>query len=613
MNRICPVRPGDAPHPRIERETPGRIAVRATPHRTVRRPILRPIVGPLAVLAVTVVLVAPPTEARAAEGIDVDDQARTQLQVEGTLTFSVPEGGTIRVNDSRAFYDTVELRPAAGVNLINDLSFDDYVAGIAEMPTRWPMEALKAQAVAARTYAWRAVLRGRYDGYDICATVACQVFRGANVELDSLTGHRWRRAVEATAGEVLLDGDGGPILARYFSTSGGRTYPNEEVFPSSGAFDYLTRIDDPYDEVSPYHRWTASFTRAEFDEILSRGATVSAVVPVADLARVGDVDDPLADIAVTGVDGRTVRVGAVAFRSFVSQVAENRFPDRYPQTTHDGERDLPATVPSSRFDVEVTDDQVILHGRGWGHGVGMGQYGAMGRAVDGDAYDDILAAYYNGLVPTRTDALPERVRVGVAAGGIERVGADTYLSIHTGGEPLAQDVFGTWDVAREGNTWVLTAPIGSRDDLDVSTTRADVGPDVLAEAVTVEVDVNKPVLLDLEIVTADGVQVLRRSLGLVEAGTHAFTWRFDGDDGARVPAGSYAVALVGEDDRADRAGTRVEVTVPEPRSVAPPVTTERDATPPAAATTGMPVAGVVAIGVLGLILLVGSLAIRRKP
>jgi stage II sporulation protein D len=488
--------------------------------------------------------------------------AGTELApVPDPLRFEAADGAVLELGDGRRFVDTVELRAGgSGTLLVNELGMDDYVAGVAEMPSRWHLEALKAQAVAARTYAWYSIRLGTFTHYDICATVACQVFRGADVVLGSSTGERWQQAVDDTSGEVLLDDEGQPILARYFSTSGGRTYPNEVVFPSDGPRPHLVGIEDPLDAVSPYHRWQAVFSREEFDEILGRGETLGAATPIAAVERVGSVHDPTATIQVTGQDGTVVEVPARDFREFVSRVAPSAFPDRFPGARADRLRPLPETLPSNRFEVEVTDDEVLVHGRGWGHGVGLGQYGARGRAEQGETYEEILAAYYDGSVPTTSDDLPDRIRVGLDVADEVSVRGDGPVRIVAGGEVVVERALGTWTATRDGDGWRLTSPEGHDRALEVAATRPAVGIET-RDAIVVETEVNKPVLLHLEVADDAGQPVLRRALGVAEPGTHAATWRFEDVDGRAVPSGRYTVTLVAEDAAGDRAGTAHEVTV----------------------------------------------------
>jgi SpoIID/LytB domain protein len=334
------------------------------------------------------------------------------VTVEGPVRFELTDGGLLQVADGRRYRDTLELRAQGDATVaVNELSLDDYVAGVAEMPSRWPLEALKAQAVAARTYAWYSQGLGTFDGYDLCATVACQVFIGADKVLEDAGGERWQQAVDATAGEVLVH-DGGPILARYFSTSGGRTYANEEAFPNEGPRPYLVSIEDPDDAVSPYHRWTARFTREEWDEILAQGETLAATVPVAEVERLGAVDDPNATIRVTGEDGTVVEVGARALADFLTRIAPQRFPDRFPGARSDGLRPLPATVPSSRFAPTSATRRSCSRGRDGATGSGSASTGPAAVPTAARPTSRSSRRTTTGSRRPRADDVPERVRVG---------------------------------------------------------------------------------------------------------------------------------------------------------------------------------------------------------
>jgi SpoIID/LytB domain protein len=550
---------------------------------------IRP-VGALAAVAAAVALVVGLTPPAV--------QAATS--VPGPLRFEAADGVVLELGDGRRYVGTVELRGGdGGTLLVNELGMEAYVEGVAEMPTRWHLEALKAQAVAARTYAWYSIRLSTFTHYDICATVACQVFRGADVVLGSSTGERWRQAVAETDGEVLVDDEGLPILARYFSTSGGRTYPNELVFPREGPRPYLVGIEDPADEVSPYHRWQAEFSRDEFDDILGRGETLAAAAPMASIERDGSVHDPTATIRVTSQDGQVVEVGARDFREFVSRVAASTFPDRFPGRRADGLRPLPDTLPSSRFEFEVTDDEVVIVGRGWGHGVGLGQYGALGRADQGETYDEILAAYYDGLGPSTSDDLPAQVRVGTDAADEVSIRGDGAVRIVADGEVVTELALGRWTATRDGSSWTLTPPEGHGDPLTVAATEPAPGLDLSDEAVVVQTEVNKPALLHLEVTDAGGELVLRRDLGVADPGLHAATWRYEDADGSAVPPGRYALRLVAEDDRGEQAGDAFEVTVERPALSVADDLAERASSPPALAA------------ILVLVALAAFLVVRR--
>jgi SpoIID/LytB domain protein len=538
------------------------------------------------------------------------------ITVDGPVRFELQDGGLLTVADGRRYRDTLELRPQDGATVaVNELSLDDYVAGVAEMPSRWPLEALKAQAVAARTYAWYSQGLGTFDGYDLCATVACQVFLGADKVLEDTAGERWQQAVDETAGEVLVH-DGRPILARYFSTSGGRTYANEEAFPNEGPRPYLVSIEDPDDAVSPYHRWTARFTREEWDTILAQGETLAAAVPVAEVERLGAVDDPNATVRVTGEGGTVVEVGARALADFLTRIAPQRFPDRFPGERQDGLRPLPATVPSSRFAPNVTDDEVVLEGQGWGHGVGLGQYGARGRADRGESYQQILAAYYDGLAPSRPDDVPERIRVGFEVADELTITPDHPMRIVAGGEEVTARTFGRWSVVRDGERFRLEPPPLDTAPLEVAPTRT---ADTLADAVVVETEVNKPVLLRLEVTDGDGVPVVRRELGVATPGSHAATWRFHADDGEVVDPGRFQVALIAEDARGGSAGQPVEVEVSAAAAAAAERTREAEGTEALDEVLTLPALVGTAVRALGgalvllalVLLAVGTLRRRR--
>ena len=536
--------------------------------------------------------------------------ARAQT-ASGVLRVEAADGEAIEVGDDphgpRAYLDTLEFRGgAAGTLMVNHLGLDDYVAGVAEMPSRWHIEALKAQAVAARTYAWYSVRLDTFTHYDICATTACQVFRGAAAELDD-GGSRWREAVDATAGEVLVDDDGLPILARYFSTSGGRTYANEFVFPDEGPRPFLVGTEDAPDAVSPYHRWTVRFTRAQFDDIIGRGDTLAAATPVADVRRDGSLHDPYADIVVTGVDGTEARVGVRAFRDFVSRIAAERYPDEFPGLRSDGLRRLPDTLPSSRFAITVGEETVTIEGRGWGHGVGMSQYGAKGRAEQGDDYRAILAAYYDGRQPTVAEGAPDRIRVGLDVADQFMLRPTRTMRLRVGDTVVQETAMGSWSVARDGDTWTLTPPDGHGDALSVSETRSAADLEAGA-AVVVEADLNKPALLRLVVRDADGNDVLVRDLGAADAGVHAATWRYQDADGAPVDAGEYTLTLIGRDAAGAEDGSPHVVEVDRDDLAAVP---DASASEPGNAGASARIVALVVVGAL-LVLLLAARSTRRR-
>jgi SpoIID/LytB domain protein len=132
---------------------------------------------------------------------------------------------------------------------VNYVALEAYLYGVvpSEMPRTWLPEALKAQAVAARSYALAVRKTGSW--FDLYSDTRSQVYLGIAHEASSTTA-----AVQATAGEVVLYG-GHLATTYFFSSSGGRTSSAQEVWPSSQAIPYLVSVDDPYDTISPHHRW----------------------------------------------------------------------------------------------------------------------------------------------------------------------------------------------------------------------------------------------------------------------------------------------------------------------------------------------------------------------
>jgi len=146
-------------------------------------------------------------------------------------------------------------RDGAAVLVVNSVGLEQYLYGVvpSEMPASWPAEALKAQAVVARSYALKS--RRPTEPYDVFADVRSQVYRGVLAETTASNA-----PVNGTRARVVT-ANGDIAQTFFFSTSGGRTAANEEAFGGS-PISYLRSVDDPYDDLSPYHTWSARFTKA---------------------------------------------------------------------------------------------------------------------------------------------------------------------------------------------------------------------------------------------------------------------------------------------------------------------------------------------------------------
>lgn len=199
---------------------------------------------------------------------------------------------------------TLEIRTAVGpgLNAINALELESYVRGVVpnESPSGWPLEALRAQAVAARTYALASNVGGR--GFDQYADVRSQVYRGYLSETPSTAV-----AVDTTRGEVVTYG-GRVVVTYFFSTSGGQTEDIENVFSGAPPQPWLQGVDDPYDNSSPYHRW-GPYSYSERDFAAKLGGWVRGRFEGLDVLQRG-VSPRIVRAEVHGSGARTVVTGA---------------------------------------------------------------------------------------------------------------------------------------------------------------------------------------------------------------------------------------------------------------------------------------------------------------
>ena len=227
-----------------------------------------------------------------------DGQAQ---QLPGPLLF-MPGTAPLRLND-RAYRGQFQVSVAGGaLRAVNSVALEGYLLGVvpSEMPHTWLPEALKAQAVAARSYALAVRQTGTW--FDLYPDTRSQVYSGIAGEWPSAT-----QAVQETAGKVLLYG-GHVVKTYFFSSSGGRTAAPSEVWPSSPLVPYLVSVADPYDTISPYHRW-GPFTVApkRVARVLSaRGRLVDIRTTTGPSGRVRSVTavGSQGESSVTGADVR---------------------------------------------------------------------------------------------------------------------------------------------------------------------------------------------------------------------------------------------------------------------------------------------------------------------
>lgn len=254
-------------------------------------------------------------------------------------------------------------------NTIEQVPLENYVVGVlsGEMPTTFPMEALKAQAVAARTYVLRKIEYAKEQEYDVVDTVANQVYYNQD-ELKE----RWKdeynekieriqQAVLETQGEYLTY-QGEIAQAFFFSTSTGYTENCEEVFQES--LPYLKSVKSDWEkDVSPVFEDSKTFTIEEFYQKLNLDVNSAFSVQITKQTSTGRI--------------KTLNINGKNFNATdVTKILGLR---------------------SSFFEIQKKDNQIIIHTKGFGHGVGMSQYGAYGMAQNGANYQEILKYYYQGI------------------------------------------------------------------------------------------------------------------------------------------------------------------------------------------------------------------------
>lgn len=303
---------------------------------------------------------------------------------------AVDPGAALRLN-GREYRGVLEVRRSdSGLTVINRIPLEAYVAGVvgAEMGRRAPgeEEALKAQAVASRTYAIRNRGRWKAHGFDLVGTTSDQIYTGEANENTMATA-----AVAATRGQILT-WNHEPIDAFYFSTCGGRTEDGVAVF-AGAARPYLRSVDDldpsgtPWCATSPRFHWSAGWSATELAATL-RHSLAAEHLPVGranDLTDLRVVDRTrtgrVATLVLVGRNGRTLVAGQ-AIRRVLSPL------DGGPLRSTD------FTIRISRHGGRI--ERVDIDGRGNGHGVGMCQWGAIGRARAGQDYRTILTSYFAG-------------------------------------------------------------------------------------------------------------------------------------------------------------------------------------------------------------------------
>ena len=253
-------------------------------------------------------------------------------------------------------------------DVIIKVPFEDYIVGVlaGEMPVSFELEALKAQAVAARSYVMKKMQTNIDKEYDVVDTVMNQVYLDdehlQEVWKEDYTNNinKIKQAVLETFNEYL-EYDGEIVDAMFFSTSVGATENSEEVFTSE--VPYLRSVVSTWDSISPVYEVNYTFELEDFYNKLNLNYSESLNIELLETTSTGRVKK----LKINGVtlEGNTV----------VSNLK----------------------LKSNHFTIKLEDNKVYITTKGYGHGVGMSQYGAQAMALEGYKYDEILKYYYQGV------------------------------------------------------------------------------------------------------------------------------------------------------------------------------------------------------------------------
>lgn len=297
---------------------------------------------------------------------------------EGVVELAVPAKGVLDNHRVRVYLTDRKK--------VESVPLETYVMGVlaAEMPIDFELEAMKAQAIAARTYIVRRLSSGAAvnERADVLDTVQHQVY----LSKDEL-GKRWKgqekidhlaklkHAVDETRGFILTY-EGEPIEAAFFSTSNGYTENSEEYWAQS--LPYLRSVASPWDEaISPRYEAEASFSKKELYRALGlKGKAAGSKLSISVVQR---------------TEGNRIKEVKINGKSFSGREVRERL-----------------GLASSHFSWKIKNSEVVFLTYGLGHGVGMSQWGANGMAQEGKTAKDILLHYYTGTKVEQASKLPTR-------------------------------------------------------------------------------------------------------------------------------------------------------------------------------------------------------------
>ena len=274
---------------------------------------------------------------------------------------------TVTLNNKqyRGTIEIIRSKDGKAFLVVNAVELERYVKGVLyhEMPYYWPMEALKSQAVVARTYAVYRTQISQKELYDVTSDIYSQVYGGRSAER-----YRSNIAVNRTRGEVIFYKD--KIIPAFFhATCGGATEDAAELWNVN--LPPLRGVECPFCVMSPHYRWKKNFRSQSVQETLNqRGYKLGLIKEIKVTER--DRSGRIRKLQIITRDKKTVEISGKDFREIIG----------------------PNVLKSNFYDIEMKGYYFDIIGRGWGHGAGMCQWGVYGMAQQRYRYEQILQYYY---------------------------------------------------------------------------------------------------------------------------------------------------------------------------------------------------------------------------
>ena len=299
-------------------------------------------------------------------GITINDKKyplrRLRLAASKDITLYLDD----KVSRYRGALDII-VKPNKKFQVVNTVEIEQYIRGVLyhEVSHRWPMEAMKAQAVAARTYALYQMKKNKNNDYDVTGDIYSQVYGGKNSER-----FRTNIAVKRTLGKILVYNN--KVLPAYFHAScGGHTENAKNIWGEN--LPPLAGVPCSFCALAPHANWKKNFRSQDIQEKLAANDyQTGPITEIRVLSR--NESGRINDLLFTARDGTTTTIPGVKFRGIIG----------------------PNTIKSNRYEVLMKGYYFDLIGKGWGHGVGMCQWGAHQMAEERHKYDEILSFYYPG-------------------------------------------------------------------------------------------------------------------------------------------------------------------------------------------------------------------------